>query len=81
MVAGAPDRHHGLMQVTKRAEPGRSRHEVRVVAHEARRLVGLERSYDCPACGSQHRAWAPLHSCSGCGERLGVAVIRRAAFA
>jgi len=52
-----------------------------MVAREARRLVGFERSYNCPQCGSEHRSWAPLRSCPECAQRLDVAVIRRAAFA
>jgi predicted amidophosphoribosyltransferase len=48
---------------------------------EARRLVGLERSYTCGACGSEHRSWTRVRACPECGERLSVAVIRRAALA
>ncbi|HSI81463.1 MAG TPA: hypothetical protein VK919_12525 [Solirubrobacterales bacterium] len=81
MAIAAAARHDHGMQVSTRAEPGRSPHDVHVLAREARRLIGFERGYDCPACGSEHRAWAPLRSCPDCGEGLGVAVIRRAAFA
>ena len=69
------------MSTTIRSEPGRSRREALMVAREARRLVGFERSYNCPRCGFEHRAWAPLRSCPACAQRLDVAVIRRAAFA
>jgi predicted amidophosphoribosyltransferase len=46
----------------------------------ARRLVGLERSYECASCGAEHRSWTRLRSCPDCGEHLAVAVIRRAAL-
>jgi hypothetical protein len=45
-----------------------------------RRLVGLEREYQCSA-GHRHRSWDRLRSCPDCGESLAVAVIRRAALA
>ena len=48
--------------------------------HEPRRLVGFERQYRCSA-GHQHRSWARLRTCPGCGEALTVAVIQRAALA
>lgn len=60
---------------------GRSLREVALVGGETRRLIGLERSYSCGACGRQHRSWTRLSACPECGERLAVAVIRRAAFA
>jgi hypothetical protein len=63
-----------------RISAGRSSREVRAV-NEAKRMVGLERSYRCSACGYEQRSWTRLSACEGCGETLGVAVIRRAAFA
>jgi uncharacterized protein YlaI len=69
------------MQTTTRTAPGRSLGEVALVAREARRLVGLERTYTCAECGSEHRSWTRLRACPDCGDRLAVAVIRRAAFA
>jgi hypothetical protein len=53
--------------------------ELRLVA-EARRLVGMERHYCCPACSHEHTSWLRLRSCPDCGERLTVAVIHRAAL-
>ncbi|HYU60767.1 MAG TPA: hypothetical protein VEK39_08400 [Solirubrobacterales bacterium] len=53
---------------------------IRGRARDARRLVGLERSYRCDGCGAEHRSWARIRSCPDCGEPLAVAVIRRAAF-
>jgi hypothetical protein len=50
-------------------------------AAEVKRLVGLERSYACGSCGSEHRSWSRLRACPECGEALAVAVIRRAAVA
>jgi len=47
----------------------------------ARRLVGLERSYSCDGCGSEHRSWSRLRACPDCGRRFVAAVIRRAALA
>jgi DNA-directed RNA polymerase subunit RPC12/RpoP len=41
----------------------------------------LERSYDCASCGAQHRSVTRMRSCPECGERLAVAVIRRAKLA
>jgi rubrerythrin len=49
--------------------------------HVRRRLVGLERSYECASCGTEHRSWSRLRACPACGARLAVAVIRRAALA
>ena len=46
-----------------------------------RRLIGLERNYDCSSCGAAHRSWTRMRSCPDCGEHLSVAVIRRAAVA
>jgi hypothetical protein len=48
-------------------------------AVEAKRLIGLERRYECGSCGAEHRSWARMRTCPGCGEHLAVAVIRRAA--
>ena len=59
---------------------GRSGRDLALV-REARRVVGLERSYTCAECGHRHTSWARLHECPECGERLAIAVIRRAAFA
>ena len=69
------------MKGTRVTSPGRSIREVRAVAREARRLVGLERQYRCASCASEHRSWTPLRACPDCGERFAVAVIRRAALA
>jgi rRNA maturation endonuclease Nob1 len=60
---------------------GRSLRDVALVVGETRRLVGVERSYRCEGCGGKHRSWSRLRACPTCGERLPVAVIRRAAFA
>ena len=46
----------------------------------SRRLVGLERTYECPSCGSEHRSWTRMRACPECGEHLAVAVIHRAAL-
>ena len=45
----------------------------------SRRLVGLERRYDCERCGAEHLSWSRIRACPDCGEPLAVAVIRRAA--
>ena len=45
----------------------------------SRRLVGLERRYDCEGCGAEHLSWSRIRACPDCGELLAVAVIRRAA--
>jgi hypothetical protein len=47
----------------------------------SRRLVGLERQYRCASCSGEHRSWARLRHCPGCGTALGAARIRRAALA
>ena len=47
----------------------------------SRRLVGLERNYECAGCGAEHRTWTRMRACPDCGEHLAVAVIRRAALA
>ena len=47
----------------------------------SRRLVGLERNYECASCGAEHRSVTRMRSCPDCGEHLAVAVIRRAALA
>ncbi len=47
----------------------------------SRRLVGLERNYECASCGGEHRSWTRMRACPDCGEHLAVAVIRRAALA
>lgn len=47
----------------------------------AGRLVGLERTYECGGCGSEHRSWTRMRACPDCGEHLAVAVIHRAALA
>jgi predicted RNA-binding Zn-ribbon protein involved in translation (DUF1610 family) len=47
----------------------------------SRKLVGLERHYDCESCGAEHRSWSRIRACPDCGEHLAVAVIRRAAIA
>jgi hypothetical protein len=69
------------MRATTSTSPGRSTGEVRSIVRETRRLVGLERQYRCGSCAGEHRSWTPLRSCPDCGERLAVAVIRRAALA
>jgi predicted RNA-binding Zn-ribbon protein involved in translation (DUF1610 family) len=47
----------------------------------SRRLVALERNYECASCGAEHRSWTRMRACPDCGEHLAVAVIRRAALA
>jgi DNA-directed RNA polymerase subunit RPC12/RpoP len=67
------------MQTTPNCSTGRSLREMSMVAREARRLVGLERQYQCSKCGGEHRSWTRMRDCPDCGERLAVAVIHRAA--
>jgi hypothetical protein len=60
-----------------------NRHSLRepgLIAHEARRLVGLQRHYHCAACRCEWRSWTRLAACPDCGEPFASAVIRRAAF-
>lgn len=45
----------------------------------SRKLVGLERRYECESCGAEHLSWSRIRACPDCGEHLAVAVIRRAA--
>jgi len=47
----------------------------------SRRLIGLERNYECASCGAEHRSWTRMRACPDCGEHLATAVIRRAALA
>ena len=47
----------------------------------ARRLVRVERHYECRACGSAKTSWVRVQACPECGEAFVAAVIRRAAFA
>jgi hypothetical protein len=61
-----------------------NQHSIRepaLAARKARRLVGLERHYQCAACGCERRSWARLAACPDCGAAFASAVIRRAAFA
>ncbi len=46
----------------------------------SRRLIAMERNYHCQSCGKDHRSWARMRACTGCGETLTHAVIRRAAL-
>jgi hypothetical protein len=65
---------------SKRTPLDRSPLEEGGSARGVRRLIGLEREYRCSA-GHEHRSWSRLRACPECGERLAVAVIRRAALA
>jgi hypothetical protein len=69
------------MMQTITTDTGRALRDPGLVAREARRMVGLERRYNCGGCGGEHRSWARLSSCPECGEAYVSAVIRRAAFA
>ena len=60
---------------------GRTLSNADVVAREARRLVGFERSYRCTDCGHEQRTWSRLSSCPDCGTTYVAAVIHRAALA
>lgn len=77
----AAGREDARMKKSTITMTGRSLEDVSLVVREARRLVGLERSYSCSGCGSEHRSWTRLPACPDCGDRLRVAVIRRAALA
>ena len=69
------------MRDTITTPSGRVLRDVGPVMREARRLVGLERTYRCDACANEHRSWVPLRACPDCGDALPFAVIRRAALA
>ena len=60
---------------------GRALRDPTAVVREARRMVGLERQYQCISCGSAQRSWSRLTDCPDCGHAYAAAVIRRAAFA
>lgn len=60
---------------------GRTLRDPAIVAGEARRLVGLERRYECSSCGSERHSWTRMTACPECGEAFVAAVIRRAALA
>ncbi len=68
------------MADTKTAPTGRALRDPAAVVREARRMVGLERYYDCRSCGAGHSSWTRMSSCPDCGQAYVSAVIRRAAF-
>lgn len=70
-----------MPEITNAIPTGRTLHDPGAVAREARRLVGLERSYHCDSCGSERRSWTRMSCCPECGEAFVSAVIHRAAFA
>jgi hypothetical protein len=66
---------------TGRTTTGRALRDPAIVVREARRLVGLERRYECGSCGSERHSWTRMTACPECGEAYVAAVIRRAALA
>ena len=81
MSTGVPTGHYGGMTETTSTHTGRALHDPAAVAREARRIVGLERRYQCAGCGAEHASWARMSGCPDCGQPYRAAVIRRAAFA
>ena len=71
----------GAMTDTHSNTTGRTLRDPAAVVREARRMVGLERQYQCISCGSEHRSWTRVTACPDCGQAYASAVIRRAAFA
>jgi rubrerythrin len=75
------EREHGSMIDSQLNNTGRALRDPAAVVREARRMVGLERHYNCSSCGAEHNSWSRVSSCPDCGQAYASAVIRRAAFA
>ena len=81
MSTRPPVGKHGAMTDTHTNTTGRALRDPAAVVREARRMVGLERQYQCISCGTEHRSWSRMTACPDCGQAYAAAVIRRAAFA